>query len=178
VALATAKTHPEAYNNGGGDGKHAVINNEYGWHWVNRNGTPTTLTSGIYRDVLGERATPHQRFHMQAAWLAASTEFWRAHRQCAAVMHFVALGYSRPDGQTSDHWREGKVASLEWEPEFRRLVRDAFAPVGLMINMGKVHLGPASGAPSACHPDQRLGTALEGPGQPAAQAWRALHPRA
>lgn len=144
--LATAKSHPEAYNNGGGDGQHAVINNEYGWHWVNRNGTPTTLTSGIYRDVLGESATPQERFHMQATWLAASTEFWRAHRQCAAVMHFVTLGYSRPDGQTSDHWLEGKVASLEWEPEFYRYVRDAFAPVGLMINMGRDHLRPTSSA--------------------------------
>lgn len=145
--LATAKSDPEAYNNGGGDGKHAVINNEYGWHWVNRNGTPTTLTSGIYGDVLGENATPQQRFHMQATWLAATTEFWRAHRQCAAVMHFVTLGYSRPDGQTSDHWLEGKIASLEWEPEFYRYVRDAFAPVGLMINMGKSHLRPASNVP-------------------------------
>lgn len=144
--LATAKTDPEAYLNGGGDGKHAVINNEYGWHWVNRNGTPTTLTSDIYREVLGESTTPQQRFHMQATWLAAASEFWRAHRQCAAVMHFVTLGYSRPDGQTSDHWREGEVASLEWEPEFHRYVRDAFAPVGLMINLGKDHLRPASTA--------------------------------
>ncbi|MCU0961336.1 MAG: discoidin domain-containing protein [Pirellulaceae bacterium] len=142
--LATAKSDPEAYNNGGGDGKHAVINNEYGWHWVNRNGTPTTLTSTIYRDVLGEDATPQQRFHMQATWLAATTEFWRAHRQCAAVMHFVTLGYSRPDGQTSDHWREGEVAGLAWEPEFYRYVRDAFAPVGLMINLGKAHLQPGA----------------------------------
>ena len=144
--LATAKSDPEAYNNGGGDGKHAVINNEYGWHWVNRNGTPTTLTSGIYRDVLGENATPQARFHMQATWLAATTEFWRAHRQCAAIMHFVTLGYSRPDGQTSDHWQEGKVARLEWEPEFYRYVRDAFAPVGLMISLGKEHLRPGSTA--------------------------------
>lgn len=144
--LATAKTDPEAYNNGGGDGRHAVINNEYGWHWVNRNGTPTTLTSDVYRNLLGEDATPKQRFHMQATWLAAATEFWRAHRQCAAVMHFVTLGYSRPDGQTSDHWLEGKVASLEWEPEFHRYVRDAFAPVGLMINMGRTHLRPAPSA--------------------------------
>ena len=144
--LATAKSDPEAYNNGGGDGTHAVINNEYGWHWVNRNGTPTTLTSAIYGDVLGENATPQQRFHMQATWLAATTEFWRAHRQCAAVMHFVTLGYSRPDGQTSDHWLEGKIANLEWEPEFYQYVRDAFAPVGLMINMGKVHLRPAPAA--------------------------------
>ena len=75
-----------------------------------------------------------QRFHMQATWLAADTEFWRAHRKAAAVMHFTTLGYSRPDGQTSDHWTKGGVAKLQWEPEFYRYVRDAFAPVGLMVD--------------------------------------------
>ena len=117
-----------------GDGKHAVVINEYGWHWVNRDGTPTTLTRDLYRNVLGENATPAQRFHMQATWLAADTEFWRAHRKAAAVMHFTTLGYSRPDGQTCDHWKQGGVARLQWEPEFYRYVRDAFAPVGLMVD--------------------------------------------
>ncbi len=121
--LATANPQP-------GDGKHAVVINEYGWHWVNRDGTPTTLTRDLYRNVLGEKATAAQRFHVQATWLAADTEFWRSHRKAAAVMHFTTLGYSRPDGQTCDHWKQGGVARLEWEPEFYRYVRDAFAPVG------------------------------------------------
>ncbi len=55
--LATANPQP-------GDGKHAVVINEYGWHWVNRDGTPTTLTSELYRNVLGAEcdagaAVPH-----------------------------------------------------------------------------------------------------------------------
>ena len=49
-------------------------------------------------------------------------------------MHFTTLGYSRPDGQTSDHWTKGGVAKLQWEPEFYQYVRDAFAPVGMMID--------------------------------------------
>jgi len=126
-SLATANRSP-------GDGKHAVVINEYGWLWVNRDGTPTTLTRNLFNKVLGEKATPQQRFHMQATWLAADTEFWRAHRNAAAVMHFTTLGYSRPDGQTCDHWTQGGVASLQWEPEFYRYVRDAFAPVGIMID--------------------------------------------
>lgn len=145
--LTKANPDPEAYHNGGGDGKHAIINNEYGWHWVNRDGTPTTLTSAIYKEVLGDNATPQQRFHLQATWLAADTEFWRAHRQCAAVVHFVTLGYSRPDGQTSDHWQAGKVADLEWEPEFYKYLRDAFAPVGLMVNFGKARPGSTTPVP-------------------------------
>jgi hypothetical protein len=128
--LATANPQP-------GDGKHCVVINEYGWHWVNRDGTPTTLTRDLYKNVLGENATPAQRFHMQATWLAADTEFWRAHRKAAAVMHFTTLGYSRPDGQTCDHWTKGGVAKLQWEPEFYRYVRDAFAPVGLMVDYWK-----------------------------------------
>ena len=37
-----------------GDGKHAVVINEYGWHWLNRDGTPTTLTRELYKNVLGD----------------------------------------------------------------------------------------------------------------------------
>jgi hypothetical protein len=131
--LATADPVPQgsAIRN---DGKHAVVINEYGWLWVNRDGTPTTLTRELYRNLLGADATAAQRFHAQATLLAAETEFWRAHRKAAAVMHFTTLGYSRPDGQTSDHWKQGGVAGLEWEPEFHRYVRDAFAPVGLMVD--------------------------------------------
>jgi beta-galactosidase len=132
--LATADPVPQG-NQIRNDGRHAVIINEYGWHWVNRDGTPTTLTRDIYRSVLGEQATPAQRFRMQATWLAADTEFWRAHRKAAAVVHFTMLGYSRPDGQTCDHW--ASVAKLEWEPEFYRYVREAFAPVGLAVNFWK-----------------------------------------
>ena len=119
------------------DGTHAVIINEYGWLWLNRNGTPTTLTAELYANNLGSNASPQQRFSMQATWLAADTEFWRAHRQAAAVMHFTTLGYSRADGQTSDHWQVHGVAGLEWESEFYHYVRDAFAPVGLMVDFWK-----------------------------------------
>ena len=132
-SLASADPVPQG-NPVHNDGKHAVIINEYGWHWVNRDGTPTTLTHDMYRNVLGENATANQRFHMQALWLAADTEFWRAHRKAAAVVHFTMLGYSRSDGQTCDHWKDGGVETLQWEPEFHRYVREAFAPVGLAVN--------------------------------------------
>ena len=113
-------------------GDHPVIINEYGWLWLNRDGTPTTLTADLYRDILGPVSTTAQRRHLHATYLAADTEYWRSHRQVAAVMHFTALGYSRADGQTSDHWSD--VRTLEWEPEFFRYVRDAFAPVGLRVD--------------------------------------------
>jgi hypothetical protein len=133
--LATADPVPQGnIGIGHNDRKHAVVINEYGWLWLNRDGTPTTLTDHLYQNLLGTNSTPAQRFHLQATYLAAETEFWRAHRNAAAVMHFTTLGYSRPDGQTSDHWKQGRVAQLEWEPEFHQYVRDAFAPVGMMID--------------------------------------------
>lgn len=128
-------------------GNHAVVINEYGWLWLNRDGTPTTLTRKLYGNLLGKDSTTAQRRHLYARYLAAETEFWRCHRKAAAVMHFTALGYSRPDGQTSDHWLD--VAKLTWEPEFYQYVRDSFAPVGLMIDAwadkhdaGKAHEFP------------------------------------
>jgi len=85
--------------------------NEYGWLWINRDGSLPNLTVDVYRRLLGEDATVDQRFEYYARALAAKTEFWRHRRKCAGVLHFCGLGYSRPDGQTSDHWRD--VAALE-----------------------------------------------------------------
>jgi hypothetical protein len=119
-----------------GANKHAVIVNEYGWLWVNRDGTPTDLTDRWYRMALGKSMTPANLFRTQALWLAADTEFWRAHRHVAGLLHFTALSYSNPPhGLTADNWIKGGVAKLEWEPEFYKYVRDAFSPVGLMLNL-------------------------------------------
>jgi hypothetical protein len=113
-------------------GDSPVMINEYGWLWLNRDGTPTTLTKALYQNLLGTNSTTAERRHLYARYLAAETEFWRAHRQAAAVMHFTALGYSRSNGQTSDHWLN--VPKLQWEPEFYKYVRDSFAPIAVMID--------------------------------------------
>ena len=59
-----------------------------------------------------------------ARMVALLTEFWRCHRKCAGVLHFCALGYSRPVGQTSDNWID--VQKLIFEPHFAQYVADAF----------------------------------------------------
>jgi len=110
----------------------AIIVNEYGYLWLNRDGTPTKLTEKVYQNLLPPDSTTEQRFHTYARTMAAETEFWRAHRKCAAVMHFAALGYSRPGGYTSDHFVD--VAKLVYQPDFVKYMPDAFAPVGLMID--------------------------------------------
>jgi hypothetical protein len=106
--------------------------NEYGWLWINRDGTLPTLTVQAYQRMLGENATPDARWNLYARHLAAKTEFWRHRRKCAGVLHFCGLGYSRSDGQTSDNFID--VKHLVFEPHFADYVRDAFAPVSVMID--------------------------------------------
>ena len=118
--------------NGPTDAKPPYLINEYGWLWINRDGSLPSLTGPVYKRILGETATMEQRRHYYARTLAAKTEFWRGRRQCAGVLHFCGLGYSRPDGQTSDNWVN--VKKLSFEPEFYRYVRDAFAPTGVMLD--------------------------------------------
>ncbi len=109
-----------------------VIINEYGWLWLNRDGSPTTLSRKVYERLLGPHATADQRRELYARLLAAKTEFWRGRRQVAGVLHFCGLGYSRPDGQTSDHFLD--IEKLDFEPHFFRYVRDAFHPVGILLD--------------------------------------------
>ena len=116
-----------------------IIINEYAWLWLTRDGNPTCLTDKIYASLLGPDSTVQQRRNIYARYLAALTEFWRAHRECAGVLHFCGLGYSRPGniprpegGATSDHWID--VENLKFEPLFEKYVRDAFSPVGVMLD--------------------------------------------
>jgi len=116
-----------------------IIINEYAWLWLNRDGTTTCLTGPVYEKLLGPNSTTEQRRELYAKYLAAKTEFWRAHRKCAGVLHFCGLGYSRagdkprPEGgATSDHFIN--VENLTFEPNFEEYVRDAFSPVGLMLD--------------------------------------------
>jgi hypothetical protein len=116
-----------------------VLINEYAWLWLTRDGHPTCLTDKIYARLVGSDATVQQRRMLYARYLAALTEFWRSHRQCAGVLHFCGLGYSRPGdkprpegGATSDHWAD--LRQLEFEPLFAQYVRDAFHPLGVMLD--------------------------------------------
>ncbi len=92
---------------------HALILNEYGWLWLNRDGTPTELTKNLYQGLLGKDATAQQRLALNAYLLAGITEYWRAYRRYAGVLHFVYLSSSDPAGYTSQPTTEsGSVRSL------------------------------------------------------------------
>jgi hypothetical protein len=112
-----------------------VILNEYGWIWLNRNGSTTTLTDNVYKNVFPEADTPEKRLEIYAKNLAILTEYWRAHRKAAAVMHFCGLGYSRPErprGQTSDNFTD--LVNLVYESNFYKYVKQAFSPVAIMAD--------------------------------------------
>jgi hypothetical protein len=110
---------------------HTRLINEYGWLWLNRDGTPTPLTEKLYARLLGPGATSEQRFSLNAYLLAAETEFWRAHRQYAGVLHFVYLTGAGPGSYTADHFKN--VKTLELEPRFADYVGEAFKPLGVYL---------------------------------------------
>lgn len=126
-----------------------IIINEYDWLWITRDGNPTCLTKHNYDAHVGAGASAEQRRMFHARGVAALTEFWRCHRKAAAVLHFCGLGYSRPGdrprpegGATSDDFID--IASLEFEPLFKKHVRMSFNPVGLMLDFWEEQAAPGS----------------------------------
>ena len=113
-----------------------LLINEYGYIWLNRDGSTTTLTDRIYDNLWdGSNLTSQQRLAIYGRRLAELTEYWRAHRKAAGILHFCGLGYSRsqaPRGQTSDHFID--INNLVFEPNFYKYVKSSFAPVGLMVD--------------------------------------------
>ncbi len=105
-----------------------------GWLWLNHDGSPTQLTHRLYSKAFGETTT-QERYEIYARHLSMKSEYWRVHRKCAGIMHFCGLGYSRPEeprDQTSDNFID--IPNLIFEPTFEKYMKDAFSPVGLMLN--------------------------------------------
>jgi hypothetical protein len=110
---------------------HAKILNEYGWLWLNRDGTPTLLTKKLYPRLLGDKDTTENRLKLQAYLLGGETEFWRAYRHYAGVLHFVYLMASDPKGFTADHFQD--IQKLELNPYFEKAMEQAFKPLGVYL---------------------------------------------
>jgi hypothetical protein len=110
----------------------ATILNEFGWLWVRRDGEPTVLTEKLYPKLLGPNATAEQRLELDAYLLAGKTEYWRAHRNYAAVLHFVYLTCSYPGVFTADHFRD--VTALRLSPWFEDYMGEAMKPLGVYLN--------------------------------------------
>ncbi len=111
---------------------HPVVINEYGWLWLNRDGSPTRLTEKVYAQLMGPNVTPRERLDRYAYLLGAKTEYWRAARHYAGIIHFVYLTCSYPGVYTADHFSD--VTKLELDPAFADYVGEAFKPLGVYIN--------------------------------------------
>ena len=112
--------------------KNPPLINEYGWLWLNRDGSPTRLTENVYAQLIGTNVTARQRLDWYAYLLGAKTEFWRAHRHYAGIIHFVYLTCSYPGVYTADHFQD--VTKLKLDPAFQDYVGEAFRPLGVYIN--------------------------------------------
>ena len=112
---------------------HALILNEYGWVWLNRDGSPTLLTDKLYPKLLpGDKNTTENRLKLQAYILGGETEYWRAYRRYAGVLHFVYLMASDPKGFTADHFQDLK--NLKLNPYFEKEMEQAFKPLGVYLD--------------------------------------------
>ncbi len=111
---------------------HPVVINEYGWLWLNRDGSPTCLTENVYAQLMGTNVTARARLDLYAYLLAAKTEFWRAHRHYAGIVHFVYLTCSYPGVYTADHFQN--VTRLRLDSAFADYVGEAFKPLGVYLN--------------------------------------------
>lgn len=111
---------------------HARILNEYAWLWLNRDGSPTLLTNKLYPKLLGARDNTENRRDLYAYLVAGETEFWRAYRHYAGVMHFPYLTASDPQGYTSDQFVD--LRSLTLEPHFKDALKRSFDPLGVYLN--------------------------------------------
>ncbi len=121
----------------------ATVINEYGWLWLNRDGSTTKLTNYVYSQLFGANLTNSQRMEIYARHLGMKTEFWRETRKNAAVLHYAALNCSRveePRGSTSDNFID--VENLIYEPNFIKYTLPSFCPVGIMIKYFESSLHP------------------------------------
>jgi len=127
-----ALTRPDRYTIG--KKGYPIIMNEYGWLWLRRDGSAAKVTQGYNKMPRAER------FEFYARRLAALTEIYRV-RKYPALMHFCGLGHSHPECTTSDNFTD--LETLNFEPNFEKYVKPAFAPVGLCIAKYKDVYRPA-----------------------------------
>ena len=123
----------------------ATILNEYGWLWLRRDGEPTVLTEKLYPKLLGPGSTKEQRLELNAYLLGAKTEYWRAHRNYAAILHFVYLTCSYPGVFTADHFED--VVALKLNPWFEDYMGEAMKPLGVYLNFFQPTLEAGKGRP-------------------------------
>jgi hypothetical protein len=117
---------------------HACVIAEYGWLWLNRDGSPTLLTEAIYPTLPYPTATAEERIRTVSYLMAGLTEYWRSFRHHAGVLYYGYLASSRPNAFTSDYFAD--VEKLQFHPAFEDYVGEAFKPLGVYLNFWRREL--------------------------------------
>ncbi len=131
-AKTTNSPHPTA---------HAAVLNEYGWMWLKRSGEVTLLTKGIY-DSIAPNCSNSERQEIYAYLLAAETEYFRAHRNYAGVLHFDYLTGDFNGAITGDIFRNPET--LEPLPAYDKYFSEIFKPLGVYVNFFQPEVNHAS----------------------------------
>jgi len=122
AAKTTNSPHPTA---------HACVLNEYGWLWLKRDGTPTLLSKRVY-DSIAPGKSNKERIELAAYLVGQETEYFRAHRNYAGVLHFTFLTGNFENSITGDLFDD--IRKLTLHPAYESYLTQAFKPLGLYIN--------------------------------------------
>lgn len=110
---------------------HACVLNEYGWLWLKRDGSPTILSKRVY-DSIAPTVTNKQRIELAAYLLAMETEYFRAHRNYAGVLHFTFLTGNFENSITGDLFED--IKRLTIHRAYESYFNEIFKPLGLYVN--------------------------------------------
>jgi len=113
---------------------HAAVLNEYGWLWLKRDGSTTILSKPVY-DSIAIGVSNKRRIEQAAYLLGIETEYFRAHRNYAGVLHFTFLTGNFENVITGDLFDD--INKLTIHPAYEKYFVQAFKPLGLYINYSK-----------------------------------------
>jgi hypothetical protein len=116
---------------------HATILNEYAWFFTHRDGSPGTAAAQQL-DMLCPGCTDRQRRAFAAYMTAAETEYFRAHRNYAGVLHFVYLTGDYAGSATGDILQDANIPTVD--PYFSKYLTQAFKPLGVYLNFWRTSL--------------------------------------
>jgi hypothetical protein len=118
---------------------HACVLNEYGWLWLKRDGGTTILSKRVY-DSIALGISNKKRIELAAYLLAQETEYFRAHRNYAGVLHFTFLTGNFDNVITGDLFND--IDKLTIHPAYESYFTQVFKPLGLYINYSKSREDP------------------------------------
>ncbi len=109
---------------------HATVLNEYGGLWLNGSGSPMILPKRVY-DYIAPEATNNDRIKLLTYLLGIETEYFRAHRNYAGILHFTFLTGNFKNVITGDLFKD--IDSLTIHPAYKSYFLEIFKPLGIYI---------------------------------------------